>query len=36
MRLVEDCGKLRPHFFPSVPRLFNKIYAKIKAGLSEA
>lgn len=27
---------MRPHFFPSVPRLFNRIYSKISAGLNEA
>ena len=30
-KLTEDCQALRPTFFPSVPRLFNKIYAKIDA-----
>lgn len=29
LRLVEDCSKLKPNFFPSVPRLYNKIYSKI-------
>jgi long-chain acyl-CoA synthetase len=28
---VEDCGLLHPTTFPSVPRLFNKIYGKIHA-----
>jgi len=28
-RLVEDCSVLKPDFFPSVPRLYNKIYSKI-------
>jgi len=32
LKLVEDCGVLQPTIFPSVPRLFNKIYAKILAG----
>jgi len=31
LKLTEDCQSLQPTFFPSVPRLFNKIYAKIKA-----
>lgn len=35
-RIVEDCGKLQPNLFPSVPRLYNKIYAKLKSRLSEA
>jgi len=35
-RLVEDCQKLQPNFFPSVPRLYNRIYAKLKAGLDAA
>jgi len=30
LKLIEDCGVLKPTLFPSVPRLFNKIYAKIK------
>ena len=29
LRLVEDVGKLRPHIFPSVPRIYNRIYAKL-------
>ena len=29
-RMAEDCSILRPHFFPSVPRLYNKIYSRIK------
>ena len=32
--LMEDCQVLQPTLFPSVPRLFNKIYAKIQAGFS--
>jgi len=27
---------LRPHLFPSVPRLFNRIYSKVKDGLEGA
>jgi long-chain acyl-CoA synthetase len=30
LKLVEDCALLKPTIFPSVPRLFNKIYGKIK------
>jgi len=33
LKLTEDCQVLNPTFFPSVPRLYNKIYAKIKASL---
>ena len=29
LKLVEDIGILKPTFFPSVPRLFNRIYGKI-------
>jgi len=36
LRLVEDCGKLRPDFFPSVPRLYNRIFAKLQAGFGSA
>lgn len=28
-KLVEDCGVLKPTIFPSVPRLYNRIYGKI-------
>lgn len=30
LKLTEDCQVLKPTIFPSVPRLFNKIYAKLK------
>lgn len=30
LKLVEDCALIKPTIFPSVPRLYNKIYAKIK------
>jgi long-chain acyl-CoA synthetase len=30
--LVEDIAALKPTFFPSVPRLFNRIYSKIVDG----
>ena len=32
LKLMEDCSVLQPTLFPSVPRLYNKIYAKIKSG----
>lgn len=35
-KLVEDCGVLRPTFFPSVPRLWNKIYGTIQGRMSAA
>ena len=35
-KIVEDCGLLQPHFFPSVPRLYNKIYGKISGGMNAA
>jgi len=30
LKLTEDCAMLKPTMFPSVPRLYNKIYAKIQ------
>lgn len=30
LRLVEDVGMLRPQLFASVPRLYNRIYARLK------
>ena len=33
LKLVDDVATLRPAFFPSVPRLYNKIYAKLQAGM---
>jgi long-chain acyl-CoA synthetase len=30
LKLVDDIGTLAPTIFPSVPRLYNKIYGKIK------
>lgn len=30
--LMEDVAELKPTFFPSVPRLFNRIYAKLVDG----
>jgi len=29
LKLTEDCGILQPTFFPSVPRLYNKIYGRL-------
>ena len=34
LKLTEDIGLLKPTLFPSVPRLYNKIYGKIKDGLA--
>ena len=31
LKLVEDCAALKPVFFPSVPRLYNKIYGALQA-----
>lgn len=36
LKLTEDCAKLQPTIFPSVPRLYNKIYGSIKAKMDEA
>lgn len=36
LKIVEDAAKLQPAFFPSVPRLYNRIYGKIKAGVDAA
>jgi len=36
LKLTEDMGVLKPTFFPSVPRLFNRIYGKIKDKFKEA
>lgn len=32
-KITDDCALLRPALFPSVPRLFNRIYSKVKEGL---
>lgn len=32
--IVADCQALQPNFFPSVPRIYNKIFAKIKDGFA--
>ena len=31
LKLVEDCAALKPVVFPSVPRLYNKIYGALNA-----
>ena len=36
LALTDDCAVLKPTLFPSVPRLYNKIFAKIQAGLGAA
>ena len=35
LKLLDDLQALRPTLFPSVPRLFNRIYDKIQAGIKE-
>jgi len=34
-KLTDDCQVLKPTLFPSVPRLFNKIFDKINSKLAE-
>jgi long-chain acyl-CoA synthetase len=36
LKLTEDIGVLKPTLFPSVPRLFNRIYGKIMDGTKAA
>lgn len=36
LKLTEDVGILRPTIFPSVPRLYNRIYGKIQDGIKSA
>lgn len=36
LKLTDDAKLLKPTFFPSVPRLYNKIYAKIKDDMNKA
>ncbi|KAF9543684.1 hypothetical protein EC957_000539 [Mortierella hygrophila] len=36
LRLLEDIGQLKPTIFPSVPRLLNRVYAKVYAATIEA
>lgn len=33
LKLTEDIGVLKPTLFPSVPRLYNRIFGKIQDGL---
>ena len=35
LKLLDDLKELKPSYFPSVPRLFNRIYDKITAGVKE-
>jgi long-chain acyl-CoA synthetase len=35
-KLMEDCQLLKPTIFPSVPRLYNKIYGSLKAKVDDA
>lgn len=36
LKILDDIKALRPTLFPSVPRLFNRIYDKIMGGVREA
>lgn len=36
LKILEDVAALRPTIFPSVPRLLNRVYDKILAGVEEA
>ena len=36
LKLIDDIRVLKPTFFPSVPRLFNRIYGKITDGMKQA
>ena len=36
LKLVEDCAMLKPKFFPSVPRLYTRIYSRIKGQFDAA
>ena len=35
LKLTDDCQVLKPTLFPSVPRIYNRIYDKIQARLKE-
>lgn len=35
-KIVEDCGMLKPSVFPSVPRLYQRIYSKLESTLGAA
>lgn len=36
LKILDDIAALRPTVFPSVPRLLNRIYDKLQAGVAEA
>jgi long-chain acyl-CoA synthetase len=36
LKLTEDCQMLKPVFFPSVPRLYNRIYGKLTSTFADA
>ena len=36
LTLTDDCAKLKPTFFASVPRLYNRIYGRVMAGIKAA
>ena len=36
LRLTEDCQSLQPSFFPSVPRLYNRIYSVLNGAINAA
>lgn len=35
LKLLDDLQVLKPHIFPSVPRLYSRIYDKVMAGVRE-
>ena len=35
LKIAEDCSRLRPVLFPSVPRLYNKIYTALNQRFSQ-
>lgn len=35
LKIIDDLQLLKPTIFPSVPRLLNKVYDRIQAGLSQ-
>jgi long-chain acyl-CoA synthetase len=35
LKLVDDIGELKPTIFPSVPRLFNRIFDKVMQGVAQ-
>lgn len=36
LKIVDDIGALKPTFFIGVPRIFDRIYAKVTSGVEEA